>query len=108
MAAPAIPTAGSMPRPDLTLPKAEAAWLAEFYGVAGTILEYGSGGSTVLAAEMPGKTVYSVESDLAWAADMAAYFEENPVASVFDIRKASRLLGWEPQFDWRELEKWEV
>jgi UDP-glucose 4-epimerase len=37
----------------------------------------------------------------------AAYFAENPFASVFDIRKASRLLGWEPQLDWRELEQWE-
>lgn len=37
----------------------------------------------------------------------AAYFEENPFASVFDIRKAGRLLGWEPRFDWHDLEQWE-
>ena len=36
-----------------------------------------------------------------------AYFEENPCASVFDIRKARRLLGWEPAFDWRQIEQWE-
>jgi len=38
----------------------------------------------------------------------AAYFEENPYASVFDIRKAARLLGWEPKFDWRDFSEWEL
>ena len=37
----------------------------------------------------------------------ASYYEGNPHASVYDIRKAARLLGWEPKFDWRELEAWE-
>jgi nucleoside-diphosphate-sugar epimerase len=37
-----------------------------------------------------------------------AYFEENPYASVFDIRKAKKLLGWEPQLDWRDFEQWEL
>jgi nucleoside-diphosphate-sugar epimerase len=37
-----------------------------------------------------------------------AYFEDNPTASVFDIRKAQRLLGWEPQLDWRNFEEWEL
>ena len=37
----------------------------------------------------------------------AAYFAENPFASVFDIRKASRSLGWEPELDWHDLEQWE-
>lgn len=35
------------------------------------------------------------------------YFDENPYASVFDIRKAKRLLGWEPAFDWHDIEQWE-
>lgn len=26
------------------------------------------------------------------------YFDANPYASVFDIRKAKRLLDWEPEF----------
>ncbi len=65
-------------RPVLTLPPDEAAWLTERYAAARVILEYGSGGSTVLAAEMPGTTVYSVESDLDWAERMSDYFAANP------------------------------
>ena len=37
-----------------------------------------------------------------------AYFRANPYACVFDIRKAYRLLGWRPQLDWHEFEKWEM
>ena len=36
-----------------------------------------------------------------------AYFDDNPHASVFDIRKAERLLGWTPQCDWRNFDDWE-
>ncbi|EAR51654.1 hypothetical protein OG2516_03680 [Oceanicola granulosus HTCC2516] len=69
-------------RPALTLPEAEAAWLREAYEAAGVILEYGSGGSTVMAAEMDGKTVTSVENDPAWADMMEAWFAANPPASL--------------------------
>lgn len=72
-------------RPELTLPPAEAAWLAERYAAAEVILEYGSGGSTVMAAESPGKTVFSVESDLDWAAKMAAWFDANPPAATVHL-----------------------
>lgn len=34
------------------------------------------------------------------------YFEKNPFASVFDIRKAQRMLGWEPQDDWHNFDQW--
>lgn len=83
-------------RPGLTMPPAEAAWLAEFYGVAGTILEYGSGGSTVVAAEMPGKTVFSVESDLEWSADMQRYFDANPPESTVHLHPVNigRTRSW--------------
>lgn len=37
------------------------------YDSAHIILEYGSGGSTILASEQPAKLVFSVESDHAWA-----------------------------------------
>ena len=37
-----------------------------------------------------------------------AYFAENPYASVFDIRKAKRLLNWAPQSDWHGFEQWEL
>ncbi|MDZ7711331.1 MAG: hypothetical protein U5K36_15705 [Roseovarius sp.] len=67
-------------RPDLTLPEVEAAHLRAAYEDAQAILEYGSGGSTVLAAEMPGKRVWSVESDEAWAAMMQGWFDANPPA----------------------------
>ncbi|EPX78549.1 hypothetical protein thalar_02341 [Litoreibacter arenae DSM 19593] len=35
-------------------------------------MEYGSGGTTRLAAQMPGKLIFSVESDLMWALDLQA------------------------------------
>ena len=69
-----------MTRPELTMPEAEAAVLCAAYARASVILEYGSGGSTVMAAEMPGKRVLSVESDQAWVGMMDAWFGENPPA----------------------------
>ncbi|MFN8489594.1 MAG: NAD-dependent epimerase/dehydratase family protein [Caldilineaceae bacterium] len=35
------------------------------------------------------------------------YFEQDPYASVFDIRKAERLLGWTPQDTWQNFEQLE-
>lgn len=67
-------------RPELTLPEAEAALVADAYRRADVILEYGSGGSTVLASELPGKAVFSVESDRAWAEMMQGWFAANPPA----------------------------
>ena len=74
-------------RPELTLPEEEADAVREAYEGAGVILEYGSGGSTVLAAEMPGKRVFSVESDPAWAEMMQGWFATNPPAkgSAVDV-----------------------
>jgi len=74
--------------PRLTLPADEAAWVREAYAGAGAILEYGSGGSTVLAAGMPGKTVFSVESDRRWAARMEAWFEAHPPAARVIVHHA--------------------
>ncbi len=37
-----------------------------------------------------------------------AYFEADPYAAIFDIRKAKAMLGWEPKFDWRDFEAWEL
>lgn len=74
-------TATQISRPELTLPEDEAALVKACYADASVILEYGSGGSTVLASEMPGKTVFSVESDQHWAEMMRAYLAENPAAS---------------------------
>lgn len=56
--------------PELTFPEAEGAFVCETYDVAQVILEYGSGGSTIYAARTPGRLIFSVESDLAWARDL--------------------------------------
>lgn len=56
----------------LTMPQTEAGYLRQMYAQASVILEYGSGGSTVLAAEL-GKSVISVESDRAWADRLDAH-----------------------------------
>lgn len=52
------------------MPEAESALLLEAYSAARVILEYGSGGSTHIAAQMTGKYVLSVESDRAWARNL--------------------------------------
>lgn len=62
----------------LTFEPKERRFITKLYNQAETILEYGSGGSTVLAAEL-GKTVFSVESDQDWADRMAAH-----VATISD------------------------
>jgi len=67
-------------RPELTMPEAEATRLRTAYETAEVILEYGSGGSTVMAAEMPGKRVFSIESDEEWATMMTEWFDMNPPA----------------------------
>jgi len=65
-------------RPSLTMPPDEAQALTRAFGAAQVILEYGAGGSTVLAAEMAGKTVFSVESDAEWLAKLRGYFAAHP------------------------------
>jgi len=54
----------------IMMPEQEARTLEEEYSKADCILEFGSGGSTVLASRL-GKKVFSVESDKAWADRMA-------------------------------------
>ncbi|MFC0342491.1 hypothetical protein [Paracoccus niistensis] len=53
--------------PQLSFPRLESERLREEYSKANIILEYGSGGSTMLAARMKDKLVFSVESDRRWA-----------------------------------------
>jgi hypothetical protein len=72
--------------PALTLPPAEAAYLRAAYEKAETILEYGSGGSTAMAADMPGKTIWSVESDWQWLKGLEAWFRANPPPSKVNLR----------------------
>lgn len=53
--------------PELSFPLEEMQLVRRVYDSAHIILEYGSGGSTILASEQPAKLVFSVESDHAWA-----------------------------------------
>ena len=70
--------------PMLTLPLQEAAALRSAYEAAAVILEYGSGGSTVMAGALPGRRVFAVESGAAWLAKMEGWFVANPPkAQVF-------------------------
>lgn len=70
-------------RPKLTFPAEVATRLRHEYARADTILEYGSGGSTVMAAEMGNKTLFSVETDPVWADDISAYLSAvHPEADI--------------------------
>lgn len=72
----------ALSRPVLTLPEAEAAELSARYHAAEVILEYGSGGSTLLAADIPDKRIYTVENDRAWIDRLHAWFVGHPPASM--------------------------
>jgi hypothetical protein len=71
--------------PRLTLPAAEAEAVAEAFAGAAVILEYGSGGSTALAAGMAGKTVFSVESDRRFFRQMRRWFAQNPPLAALHL-----------------------
>lgn len=67
----------------LTMPAQPAEALRRAYGGARVILEYGSGGSTFIAAADPARFVMSVESDSAWAERLRLSLAERcPAASV--------------------------
>lgn len=72
-------------RPEFTFPELEGDALRAAYTRAHVILEYGSGGSTVMGAEMPGKRIVSVESDKDWAQMMRSWFVENPPATGSEV-----------------------
>lgn len=70
-------------RPKLTFTPEVATRVRHEYARADTILEYGSGGSTVMAAEMGGKTLFSVETDPVWGNDIRAYLDAvHPEADI--------------------------
>jgi hypothetical protein len=68
-------------RPVLTFSSEVSEWVRDIYAQSDVILEYGSGGSTVMAAEMPGKTIFSVESDKRWARNLNKYLVSNDLPS---------------------------
>ncbi len=82
--------------PELTMPQAEAAHLRAAFAQARVILEYGSGGSTVIAAELPEKTVFSVESDVDWLENMRGYFAAQPPVAALHLHHGD--IG--PTRDW--------
>jgi hypothetical protein len=95
-------------RPVLTMPPEEAAALVRHYAAAEVILEYGTGGSTVVAAELPGKTVFAVESDLKWLGDMRAYFAANPPMADLHLHhgRIGRTKGWGYPQSEEHFRKW--
>lgn len=78
----------ALERPELTLPPEAAELLRMEYDRATVILEYGSGGSTLLAAEMTGKQVFTVESDRGWINMMRAWLAAYPPLSQVEIHHA--------------------
>ena len=78
----------AMTRPELTMPAPESAALRAAYEGARVILEYGSGGSTVMAAEMPGKVIFAVESDRHWLMMMRDWLVAHPGASAVNLHRA--------------------
>jgi hypothetical protein len=80
----------------LTLPAQESAFLKKTYANATHILEYGSGGSTLVAARL-GKRVVAVESDAQWADNMNAILQselpESEARVVYADIGATRIWG---------------
>ncbi len=66
---------------DLTFPPRVEALVKGLYAQARTILEYGSGASTVLAAKL-GVRVISVESDAAWAKRLSRHLADLSTTAV--------------------------
>lgn len=94
-------------RPVLTMPDEVAGLVRSSYEKAGSILEYGSGGSTVLAAEMPGKHVVSIESDRRWTRMMKRWFAANPPAEGTEVEVIWSNIG--PTRNWGrpvDLSEW--
>jgi len=73
--------------PSISMPAEESALLRQVYAEKDAILEYGSGGSTLLAASQPHSLVMSVESDRAWAENLQRVLDR-------DFPKADVRLHW--------------
>ncbi|WP_150461230.1 hypothetical protein [Nesterenkonia ebinurensis] len=81
---------------ELTFPADVSGLVSETYRHARRIVEYGAGNSTLFAASMVGKTVFSVESDLAWAQRMQTQVEQMDAESSVTIHHVN--IG--PTGDW--------
>ncbi len=80
----------------LALPVAESALLCGAYAEARVILEYGAGGSTLVAAQVPGARVFAVDSDAAWLARLSGRFAAQPPEAELVLHHAD--IG--PVRDW--------
>ena len=89
---------------ELTFGAEEAEFLCNRYAAAEAILEYGSGGSTVLAAEL-GRTVFSVESDKDWAERMTAHLRPISDRAVIHYANIGRTGEWGAPVKAREHRK---
>ena len=103
-----LPGAAGAPTMPPTMPPEAIAELTQAYQAASVILEYGSGGSTRLAAQLPGKTVFSVESDLDWLRDMKAWLDAEARAATVHLHHAD--IGptgkWGIPTDEKSFRKW--
>lgn len=95
-------------RPSLTLPAEEAALVRELYQHSRSLLEYGSGGSTLVAAELGVPDVFSVESDAAWHSNMEAWLRENPPVGNIRMHWADigKTKSWGRPVNDRSFRKW--
>ncbi|MEQ9693265.1 hypothetical protein [Shimia sp. SDUM112013] len=82
-------TQNTIARPDLTFPDEVSDWVRSHYESAGVILEYGSGGSTVMGSELSGKHLFSVESDRRWYRMMLRYLRQAGTTSPVKLSYAN-------------------
>ena len=90
-------------QPSVTLPPCVHDLVTQEYGAANVILEYGSGGSTVIAA-MSGAQTFSVENDPVWAGSIERWLEENDLKEKVTLHHAD--IG--PTKLWGRPEKWRL
>lgn len=97
-----------MKTPHLTFPSDVADKLRQAYQRASVILEYGSGGSTVLAAKLPGKSIYTVESDPQWAIKLMEYItaERLPSVPIIHFADIGPTREWGNPVDEKSWKKW--
>ena len=94
--------------PHLTFPPAEAAALQAAYRSAEVVLEYGSGGSTLVAADLAGRLVFAVESAAPWLTRMEAWFQANPPKArvVLHHGNIGKTRDWGFPLDNRAVVRW--
>ena len=74
--------------PELTFPPEEQALVREMYSGAQTVLEYGTGGSTVLALDVGVPHLIAVESDKDWLDNIQRIVDDRKPKSKVDLYHA--------------------